>query len=457
MRLLFPEGVDDLVVPRALVGTELVEAAVAKISRYLHNGKNDAYAEAKLVSLIKGGDVLVRQSMEDVTMRPKKAAAAVLSPNDFTFKFWTHLSNLVLQDFRKKKEKTAEDQGCCQSAYIVGLHGLPEEGGGTEGAGARGRQEEPGDHRAKAAVRLRLRGDVRPARRQGRDASSPSTRGSSSPRSSRRRRSTGAESPCRSSCGCTRPRRARTSSSRGTCSCPSSSRSSPKRRGELREGMINEWVELLRRDKAAREMKSDRPSRRSVEARVKEDYPFLAALASGPLLSLARTDTNIAAQAAEEIGKCLSAPGVLRPFAELLGLSRAKLLRDARSYLPFWQTTPIIRGIVKFFRMLFEGRPGRARKADTGQGEQGEQGGQESPRPGAKPAAGSDNASLAYQRAVQSLRSQYVPPGKTIDETLAELAEKWNPLYAAEQKRHLVEDVNSLVRDYLRPVRGPST
>ena len=54
---------------------------------------------------------------------------------------------------------------------------------------------------------------------------------------------------------------------------------------------------------------------------------------------------------------------------------------------------------------------------------------------------------------MQSLRSQYVPAGKTIDATLAELAEKWNPLYAEEQKRHLVEDVNSLVRDYLRPVK----
>jgi hypothetical protein len=36
---------------------------------------------------------------------------------------------------------------------------------------------------------------------------------------------------------------------------------------------------------------------------------------------------------------------------------------------------------------------------------------------------------------------------------LSELAEKWNPLYASEQKQNLVEDVNSLVRDFLRPVR----
>ena len=54
---------------------------------------------------------------------------------------------------------------------------------------------------------------------------------------------------------------------------------------------------------------------------------------------------------------------------------------------------------------------------------------------------------------MQSLVAQYVPRGSTIDATLAELAERWNPLYAPDQKRDLEEDVNALVRDYLRPIR----
>ena len=453
VRLLFPEGVDDLVVPRVLVGTELVEAAVAKISRYLHNGKNDAYAEAKLVSLIKGGDMLVRQTMEDVTMRPKKAAAAVLSPNDFTFKFWTHLSNLVLQDFRKKKEKTAEDQGCCQSAWIIGYTVFQKKGA------AQKEQERATDRKSLETIVRKppyvFGYDEMYGLRDEKGVSFVS-------KHAREFITSFLEEKTKTGAGESLSFLVRVHSAaqgkdwfiQRDLLVPVFLKKLAEAGGETREGMINEWVELLRRDKATREMKSDQAFVKEVDARVKEDYPFLAALASGPLLSLARTDTNIAAQAAEEIGKCLSAPGVLRPFAELLGLSRAKLLRDARSYLPIWQTTPIIRGIVKFFRMLFEGRPGKAAKADAAQGAPGDQGGeQEAPRPGAKPAAGSDNASVAYQRAVQGLRSQYVPAGKTIDQTLTELAEKWNPLYAAEQKRHLVEDVNSLVRDYLRPVR----
>jgi hypothetical protein len=49
--------------------------------------------------------------------------------------------------------------------------------------------------------------------------------------------------------------------------------------------------------------------------------------------------------------------------------------------------------------------------------------------------------------------STYVPQGSTIDATLSQLADKWNPLFAAAQKKDLVEDVNALVRDFLRPVR----
>jgi hypothetical protein len=63
-----------------------------------------------------------------------------------------------------------------------------------------------------------------------------------------------------------------------------------------------------------------------------------------------------------------------------------------------------------------------------------------------------DKANL-LRRSVQSLVSQYVPEGKTIDATLGELAEKWNPLFATEPKKNLVEDVNALVRDFLRPIR----
>ena len=60
---------------------------------------------------------------------------------------------------------------------------------------------------------------------------------------------------------------------------------------------------------------------------------------------------------------------------------------------------------------------------------------------------------LRYRKSVQLLYSQHVPQGKSLDSLLDALSEKWNPLFASEQKKNLVEDVNALVRDFIRPIR----
>jgi|SRR5208282_5289254 len=60
---------------------------------------------------------------------------------------------------------------------------------------------------------------------------------------------------------------------------------------------------------------------------------------------------------------------------------------------------------------------------------------------------------LRYRKSVQLLVSQYVPKGQSLDLRLEDLAEKWNPLFDTQMKRNLVEDVNALVRDYIRPIK----
>jgi len=58
-----------------------------------------------------------------------------------------------------------------------------------------------------------------------------------------------------------------------------------------------------------------------------------------------------------------------------------------------------------------------------------------------------------YRNAVQNLKVQFVGSDKTVPERLGELAEKWNPLYDPKARTDLVEDVNAMIRDYLRTLR----
>jgi hypothetical protein len=59
----------------------------------------------------------------------------------------------------------------------------------------------------------------------------------------------------------------------------------------------------------------------------------------------------------------------------------------------------------------------------------------------------------AYRKAVQELKLHFVGAQKTVPERLGELALRWNPLYDSQARTELVEDVNSMIRDFLRGLR----
>jgi hypothetical protein len=61
--------------------------------------------------------------------------------------------------------------------------------------------------------------------------------------------------------------------------------------------------------------------------------------------------------------------------------------------------------------------------------------------------------SAAYRKALTALREYFVSKNATLETQLGDLAEKWNPLFDGKAKRDLVEDVNSMIRDYVRSLK----
>src|SRR5271157_2948346 len=456
VRLQFPEGVDSILVPQESVGSILVDAAVAKVGRYLQDGKNAAYAETKLLGALRGAEVTVRQYMEDVALRPKKAAATVIAPSDFSFRFWTHLSNLVLQDFRAKAEKTDQDMAVVQSAYIIGYAVFHKKG-------AVQREKEWADDRKSLETQVRkppfvfgfqdlysLKDD------KGATFVAKHSRDFIHSFLKEKTKRTGEE---------TVPYLVRVHAAAQKKDyfihrdfvVPVFLKKLAECSEDLRRHYLDEWTAALKEDHTPDQAKSDAAFRRDVEVRVTRGYPLLTALANGGLLYILGVEARIADDARTELKKCFAVENILRPFDELLGLTRVQLLKNAKMYLPFWMTIPILGALLRLLRRMF----GARRRAPGAEVESGDE--TLAPpeakivaRPAAEeeaPKTANRENLLRYRRNVQSLVSQYVPKGSTIDATLADLAEKWNPLYASAQKKNLVEDVNSLVRDFLRPIR----
>jgi hypothetical protein len=473
VKLQFPEGVEPLVVAQESMAADLVEAAVAKLGYYLQNGKNAAYAESKLSGILRGSELLVRQTMEDATIRPKKAASTVLAPTDFTFRFWTHLSNLIIQDMRSKSERTELDQGVCQSAYIVGYAIFHK-----KGAVQRERQTSEDRRNLEAQMRrppfvfgyqdlyeLKDEKGTSYVAKHGRDfihvfLKEKTTRSGEEALPYLVRVHAAAQN--------------KDYFVQRDILVPVFLRKLTEAAEEMRAQYVDEWTSALRGDATPPTATSDAAFRRDVEIRVKEGHPLLAALANGSLLYLAGQEGRIADKARADLARCFAVENILRPFDELLVLNRQDLLKNAKMYLPFWLTVPVLSGILRLFRRLFRRRRAPAPGSEPAPAVEGKQARQEGAKvvhpagaaaaAAAAPAGAGDTSGavraksqkaslLRYQRSIQSLAANYVPAGQTIDATLAQLAEKWNPLYAAAQKKDLVEDVNSLVRDFLRPVR----
>jgi len=481
VRLVFPEGVDDLVVPRAAVTAELVDAAVAKIGRWLSDGRNEAFAASKLTAILKGSEMAVRRLLEDAAERPRLAAAKVHDPDEIAFRFWTHLANLVLTDLKKKSEKTPDDHGACQSAWIVGYAVFWRKGR---------RQQEL----ERAADLRSLEGLVRkPPYLFGLEDLYDLRDAKGTPFALKHSRSfitgfinqkTRAVEPGHL------PYLVRLNAYgheyyvQRDLVAPVFIQKLAEASGEMREQYLDEWVAELKLDQRTSPMRGDEAFRRDVDMRAKEEYPLLAALANGPLLAQAKAETNVSETSRAEVAKCLTREGGVRPLDELLGLSRAKLLREARSYLPLWQAIPVINAVVRVLRRLFgSARAARAAGAafahgdaagpgeEAGPGEAartiGRRAAAPAPRPGAasvratapaatkaaSPSPMAKDSFASYRKAIAGLRARALPAGTSLPVALDDLAEKWNPLYAPEQKANLVEDVNALARDFLRSLR----
>jgi hypothetical protein len=453
IRLTFPENVPAVIVPRARLVPDLVEAALDRIGRYLQIPRNADYAGARIRAALGAAETLARQALDDLAVRPRKAASNVISPTEFNVRFWSHLANVISAETGAKTDRTAADQALLQSAFYVSAVAF---------------------HRKVAADRAQERAaDLKLLEAQVRKAPFVFTledlyamkdeKGSLLTAKHGREFITSFLA-ARSSPGETRPPGAGE---------PGASELLPflvqcgsffiqrdliapvflNRLGEAAESLhaayVKEWVARMREDEAPPAARIDAPFRADVYRRVGDAFPVLAALANGPVLAIASRNPALPDAAREDLLRCFESEGVLRPFPALLGLSRVGLLKEARSFLPFWLTAPIISGVVRFFRALLRRGLAPAQPAPAAH----------APGPVRIPAeegrAAADRLAVErMHRAVQAIIARYVPAGASVDSALEELVERWNPLLEPGPKKDLVRDVNALVLDFLRPIRS---
>ena len=487
LRVTFPQFINPLLVTSDLVERKLMQLSVQKLRIYLESKNNASYIAHRLHPALRGNERGLRDMISAVMTKPGRAVGTLLEPSDLSFRFWAHFANLVLQEHKEISEKTAEEHSYCQAAYLVGFYNVHY----------RGRQQKQNEqsilvkkfetqfHKYPYAYTLKDLYNVRDMK--GVPLIRQSTKDVFLEYLEKKTKAENYEKL---------PELVQIKTIHGKnyyihkdLLVPLFVKMLHEQAKETKDYYVDEWAALLKENRRTMAMSDDQEFSRDLDITLKNRAPFLYSLLTYNLLYLAKEQGKIDYDMARTMDQVLDEKkGQLQPLTKILGLSRKAVLDDAKLRVPIWRRLTLFRGLFYFFRNIIRGikktlQKSRERSADRAGGHGGgdahafgadrlEAAGSESPHAGVSVAPASSTSGgnteqvgsttlrpvtsqqlAAYRRAVSSLKEHFVGADKTIAESLSQLVEKWNPLYDPQSRKNLVEDVNAMVRDYLRNIR----
>ena len=201
-------------------------------------------------------------------------------------------------------------------------------------------------------------------------------------------------------------------------------------RKPVRELCIKKWHEMLMNFEQDDSIKNDTAFNELLREITAHSAPNLYGLLNAPFILSIIADPRLNEIQAMEINRIFPA-GKPAAYSEILMLNRHEILSDTKILLPFWYTIPIISSIIAFFK----------RKKKT-------------PQP-AQPEKKETTYKKPKQRlkdAAEKISAEFIPQGMTMDQALEKSLDEWNQTLGHPARENLTEDVNALIRDYLRGI-----
>ena len=443
-QLMFPDDTPPLVYPASLSPEKLLDLALSKIRLFLHKDESRDYVQKRMMIANPGKELTIKNQLVQFQTRPSESLRALKHSGE-AFLFFSYLCSFIRQDFAKKTEKTPEETALIQAVYI------------TEYLNNYYKTRAQADLQRETALKNLDLCFQKPPYYFDMETISRFTDSRGVPLLGQYK-NTDLESFIRE----------KTSESSSTMLPPllvfktaNGNRYFIHKdkviplvvklcndgRKTIKDSFIREWYQLLSSYRQESAMKNQGDFERKVEALCKDTTPVLHAVLTASFIPLLPLETSGPDQDSPN-GFRMFDRGKLLPWSELLMLDRQELLTDARIMLPFWFTIPIISSIVAFLRRPKERKPKQvprqARETEVEEKDTGEKG------KTAKEIREQRKAEL--RGAAERLERKFVPPGSTLEREISAQLDLWNRTLNAQVKENLTEDVNSLVRDYVRRI-----
>ncbi len=461
IRITFPENIQSIIVTPKFISTTLLECCVYKISHYLQARMNVGYIYNRLVLILKGYETILNTVLNNILLKNNKVVSSLFEPDDFSFKFWAHFANLILQDFKGKKDKTNEEIGYCQSAYLIGFYIVYQKGiiqkqiqkeSDLKDLGVQIKKP-PYTFTMEDLYQLKDSKGLSFTKKYSRDFIHDFLNNNI-------KQDTEGKLP---NIIQLKIKKDKEYYIQKDFIGPIFINKLYDASNDLRIHFIDNWTDQLQENNKSNSMDDDISFVLEVEEIVENRYPLLHSLINPSLLYIIKEEADISVNTKESLNKCFNKKNKLKPLNEILDIDRKELLKEAKSTLPFWFSIPIIKQLVFLFKKLFLTSTPKPkskgilssikRELDAVNSVNNKQQAVNTKKKNEKEVNKTQMAIIDYQKAINKLKTHFIEDGTTINVKLEELAEKWNPLFDPTSKENLIEDVNSLIRDFLRSVK----
>lgn len=434
-KLIFPDETAALIYPGSISPEKMLDLALAKIRIFLRKDESRDYVQKRLMVANPGKELTIKNYLIQFQTRPTESLSALKHSGD-AFLFWSYLCSFVRQDYMKKTEKTPEETSLLQSIFIAEYLNNYYKNRAQEELQRETAlknldlafQKPPYYFDMETISRftdsrgIPLLGQYKDADLEAfiRDKTADTGKSSLPPLLVFKTEVNNRYFILKEKVA------------------PLAIKLCNDSRKVIKDAITTDWFRALSAYRQEDAMKSQQEFEKKLDALCKLNAPILWSLVGASFIPLLSLEDD---GAGAESGFRLFAHGKLLSWSELLMLDRQEMLTDTRILLPFWYTLPIISSIVAFFRKPRKAKAKKSASSADSAKETGKTSGDEKQQKKAE-----------LRSACVSVERSLVPAGSTLERELEAQQDLWNRTLDQESKNNLTEDVNSLVRDYIRRI-----
>ena len=435
--MLMPRDIPSILFPACVPVNFLIKASMAKLRHMLKKDEYHDYFQKKL-RISNPGKEIAAQTFFGKFLSQNEAQDDVLDLSGDSFYFWNQLCYFIRQDFEKVKDRTAEDINVLQSVAIseIWMMNLKEKA-----------SKEQITKQALAELELSL---SKPPFFYSMDGILKFT-----------------DSKGKLLYGQYSEEELKNFLQKLTTDCPNNElprllvfkiesgaryfiykdkvfplviRLANEAHDTIEKNLTNKWFNTLSNYDKLPEMKDQKAFETVLKKEVQTNSPILHSILNANFLTMLHYEMDHASDASSFR---IFQSGKLLPYSELLLLKNSTILANAKTMLPFWYTIPVISWIASLLHK--KGKKSDDKSKLTSKELTSEDIPEEF-------STSKVDKKVALAHAAKEISEYLVPAGSTLDRELDSYLKIWNKMITKEAHNSLTEDVNCLIRDYMRKV-----